>query len=282
VKTAGLDIGSRTTKVAVVESGRLVYSRVVDTGTDPLARARELLAGLPDGDMTDFRSGKSDRVPSPEDASRRLDVPRGSCPAPVVATGYGRHLARERLGFPVITEIKAHALGASHLFPACRTVIDIGGQDSKVIRVEAGRQVNFEMNDRCAAGTGRFLEVMAVTLGYTIAEFGPAALAGREPVSISSMCTVFAESEVISLIARGVDKHSIALGLHESIVQRLAAMVGRVGVEPEAVLTGGVAQNECVRTLLERRLGTRLLVPESPQLTGALGAALCAQGGEAG
>ncbi len=247
--TAGLDIGSRTTKIAVVESGQLVHSRVVDTGTDPLARARELLADLPG---------------------------LGHGPAPVVATGYGRHLARERLGFPVITEIKAHALGASHLFPACRTVIDIGGQDSKVIRVEAGRQVNFEMNDRCAAGTGRFLEVMAVTLGYTVAEFGPAALAGSEPVSISSMCTVFAESEVISLIARGVDKHSIALGLHDSIVQRLVAMVGRVGVEPEAVLTGGVAQNECVRVLLERRLGLRLLVPEHPQLTGALGAALCA------
>jgi predicted CoA-substrate-specific enzyme activase len=246
VKTAGLDIGSRTTKVAVVEDGRLVYYRVVDTGTDPLARARDLLDGH-DG--------------------------------AVVATGYGRHLAREKLGVPVITEIKAHALGASHLFPTCRTVIDIGGQDSKVIRVEAGRQTSFEMNDRCAAGTGRFLEVMAMTLGYALGDFGPEALKASESASISSMCTVFSESEVISLIAGGTSKQSIALGLHESIVNRLLALVGRVGVESEVVLAGGVARNPCIRTLVERRLGVRLLVPEEPQIVGALGAALSARDG---
>ena len=247
----------------MLEDGRLVHSRVVDTGTDPLARARDLL-----GDMTgmtvgaeraSFGSADSDRVPST-----------------VVATGYGRHLARERLGCSVITEIKAHALGASRLFPTCRTVIDIGGQDSKVIRVESGRQVNFEMNDRCAAGTGRFLEVMAATLGYTLSEFGQEALAAPASVAINSMCTVFSESEVISLIAGGESKQSIALGLHESIVNRLLALVGRVGVEPPVVLTGGVARNPCIRALLERRLGVPLLVPEEPQIVGALGAALSA------
>ena len=243
----------------MLEDGRLVHARVVDTGTDPLARARELL-----GDMTEFGSENSDRVPST-----------------VVATGYGRHLARERLGFPVITEIKAHALGANRLFPACRTVIDIGGQDSKVIRVESGRQVNFEMNDRCAAGTGRFLEVMAMTLGYTVAEFGNEALKAPASVAINSMCTVFSESEVISLIAGGESKQSIALGLHESIVSRLLALVGRVGVEPPVVLTGGVALNPCIRTLLERRFGLRLLVPEGPQIVGALGAALSVRNGSA-
>jgi predicted CoA-substrate-specific enzyme activase len=242
--TVGIDIGSRTTKLAVVEQGQLVEAHVVDTGTDPLARVRELLAG------------------------------RGGIP--VVATGYGRHLARAHLDCPVITEIKAHALGASRLAPGCRTVIDVGGQDSKVIRVESGRQVSFEMNDRCAAGTGRFLEVMAATLGYTLDEFGPAALAARESVSINSMCTVFSESEVISLIARGSDRPSIARGLHESIVSRLLALVGRVGAEPEVVLTGGVALNVCFRTLLESRLGTAVRVPEQPQLAGALGAALSA------
>lgn len=248
---AGLDLGSRTTKVALVEDGKLVDSRIADTGTDPLARARELLQSL---------------YPNPHSSF------------PVVATGYGRHLARTHFGFPVITEIKAHALGAYHLFPGCRTVIDIGGQDSKVIRVEAGRQVNFEMNDRCAAGTGRFLEVMAMTLGYTVAEFGARALEGKEPVSISSMCTVFSESEVISLIARGTDRHSIALGLHQSIISRLLSMVGRVGAEPEVVLSGGVALNPCIRTLLERGLALRLLLPEEPQIVGALGAALRASG----
>jgi len=254
-RAAGLDIGSRTTKVAVVEDGELVFCRVVDTGTDPLARARELL-----GDMTEFGSANSDRVP-------------------VTATGYGRHLARERLGFPVITEIKAHALGAARLFPECRTVIDIGGQDSKVIRLEHGRQVNFEMNDRCAAGTGRFLEVMAMTLGYTLAEFGNKALSASEAVAINSMCTVFSESEVISLIAGGENKQSIALGLHESIIVRLLALVGRVGVEAPVVLTGGVVRNPCIRVLLERRLGLSLLVPEEPQIVGAVGAALSAGNG---
>ena len=251
-RTAGIDIGSRTTKVAVLEDGRLVHSRVVDTGTDPLARARELLSSL---------------TPDPQS------------PIPVTATGYGRHLARERLGFPVITEIKAHALGANRLFPKCRTVIDIGGQDSKVIRVESGRQVNFEMNDRCAAGTGRFLEVMAMTLGYTVGEFGTEALKAPQSASINSMCTVFSESEVISLIAGGESKQSIALGLHESIVNRLLALVGRVGAESPVVLTGGVARNPCIRALLERRLGLPLLVPDEPQIVGALGAALSAGNG---
>jgi predicted CoA-substrate-specific enzyme activase len=231
----------------VLEDGRLVHSRVIDTGTDPLERARELLDG------------------------HRVEA--------TVATGYGRHLAREKLGCPVITEIKAHALGASRLFPECRTVIDIGGQDSKVIRVESGRQVNFEMNDRCAAGTGRFLEVMAAALGYTLVEFGRAALDTAESVPVNSMCTVFSESEVVSLIARGADKHSIARGLHESIVDRLLALVGRVGVEPEVVLTGGVAYNPCIRALLERKLGVRLLVPDEPQIVGAIGAALSAGNG---
>jgi predicted CoA-substrate-specific enzyme activase len=242
--TAGLDIGSRTTKVAVLEADRLVRFQIVDTGTDPLARAREILDGHPADAM--------------------------------VATGYGRHLARARLGCPVITEIKAHALGATRLFPGCRTVIDIGGQDSKVIRVQAGRQVNFEMNDRCAAGTGRFLEVMALALGYTVAEFGPQALQAPESVTVNSMCTVFAESEVVSLIGRGMGRHRIALGLHESIVNRLLALAGRVGVEPEVVLTGGVALNPCVRVLLERKLGVHLLVPDEPQIVGAIGAALSA------
>jgi len=273
IRTAGIDIGSRTTKVAVLEDGRLVHSRIVDTGTDPLARMRELLA------ETGCREQDSMGRGIEESRAGHLNpgILESSNPVSVVATGYGRHLARERLGFPVITEIKAHAMGANRLFPACRTVIDIGGQDSKVIRVEHGRQVNFEMNDRCAAGTGRFLEVMAMTLGYGVGEFGAEALKASASVAINSMCTVFSESEVISLIASGESKQSIALGLHESIVSRLLALVGRVGVEPPVVLTGGVARNPCIRALLERRLGLPLLVPDEPQIVGALGAALSAE-----
>jgi predicted CoA-substrate-specific enzyme activase len=255
-RSAGIDIGSRTVKVALFEDGVLAGYRIADTGTDPLGRARELLAET--GHDPDSRSGIR------------------SCP--LVATGYGRHLAREALGCTTITEIKAHALGAAHLFPACRTVIDVGGQDSKVIRVQDGAVREFEMNDRCAAGTGRFLEVMAHALHYSIQDFAQAARLSNESVSISSMCTVFAESEVISLIARGETAPSIARGLHRSVVSRLSALVGRVGCVPEVVFSGGVALNPCIVELLQELLGCPLRVPEAPQIVGALGAALAAAG----
>jgi predicted CoA-substrate-specific enzyme activase len=244
IRCAGIDIGSRTVKVALLDDGDLAGFRIADTGTDPLGRARELLS--------EFGYDQ------------------------LVATGYGRHLAREALGCPTITEIKAHALGAAHLFPACRTVIDVGGQDSKVIRVQDGAVREFEMNDRCAAGTGRFLEVMAHALHYSIQDFAQAGRQSAESVSISSMCTVFAESEVISLIARGETAPSIARGLHRSVVSRLSALVGRVGCVPEVVFSGGVALNPCVRELLQELLGCQLRVPEVPQIVGALGAALAA------
>jgi predicted CoA-substrate-specific enzyme activase len=246
IRCAGIDIGSRTVKVALLENQGLTGYRIADTGTDPLGRARELL--------NEF---SHDRL---------------------LATGYGRHLAREALGCTTITEIKAHALGAAHLFPACRTVIDVGGQDSKVIRVQDGAVREFEMNDRCAAGTGRFLEVMAHALHYSIQDFAQAARQSAESVSISSMCTVFAESEVISLIARGETAPSIARGLHRSVVSRLSALVGRVGCTPEVVFSGGVALNPCIRELLQELLGYPLQVPETPQIVGALGAAHAAAG----
>lgn len=246
IRSAGVDIGSRTVKVALLEDESLADYRIADTGTDPLGRARELLSEF-----------DHDRL---------------------VATGYGRHLAREALGCTTITEIKAHALGAARLFPACRTVIDVGGQDSKVIRVQGGAVQEFEMNDRCAAGTGRFLEVMARALHYSIQDFAQAARQSTESVSISSMCTVFAESEVVSLIARGETAPSIARGLHRSVVSRLSALVGRVGCVPEVVFSGGVALNLCIRELLQEVLGCPLRVPETPQIVGALGAALAAAG----
>jgi predicted CoA-substrate-specific enzyme activase len=192
----------------------------------------------------------------------------------LTATGYGRHLVREALGCPTITEIKAYALGAAHLFPNVRTVIDIGGQDSKVIRVRAGAVEEFEMNDRCAAGSGRFLEVMAHALGYALDEFGPGALEAGSAASINSMCTVFAESEVITLLAKGESPASIALGLHRSILNRLYSLLGRVGCEPEVVFAGGVARNPCMISLLQERLESRLRIPAQPQHVGALGAAL--------
>ncbi len=244
-KAAGLDIGSRTIALVEWDGERIVHARVVDTGTDPTGNARALI----DGRVCD-----------------RL-----------VATGYGRHLAVEReMADEVISEIKAYGLGAHHLFPDAATVLDIGGQDSKVIRIgPEGRVLRFEMNDRCAAGTGRFLENMARTLGLGIDEFGPHALeAGGHAVRISSMCTVFAESEVVSLIARGEDSRRVALGLHQAIVDRVGGMIRRVGIKERFVFAGGVAHNPCLQQLFGGSLGVPLTVPEDPQIVGALGAAL--------
>ena len=242
---AGLDIGSRTIALVEWDGQQVVRAQVVDTGIDPVGNARTLLAGR---------------------TYRRL-----------VATGYGRHLAAERdLADEVISEIKAYGLGAHHLYPNAATVLDIGGQDSKVIRLgSGGRVLRFEMNDRCAAGTGRFLENMAHALGMTVAEFGPHALAAKgDAVRISSMCTVFAESEVVSLIARGEDSRRVALGLHRSIVDRVGGMIRRVGARERFIFAGGVAQNPCLQQLFAEALGLPLTVPDDPQTVGALGAAL--------
>jgi predicted CoA-substrate-specific enzyme activase len=245
VHTAGLDIGSRTIALVEWDGVSILRSEVVDTGTDPVGNARELLG------------------------SRRFDH--------LVATGYGRGLAAEReVADEVISEIKAYGLGAYSLFPDVGTVLDIGGQDSKAIRIGSeGRVLRFEMNDRCAAGTGRFLENMAHTLGMRVRDFGPHALgAGGTAVRISSMCTVFAESEVVSLIARGEDSRRVALGLHRAIVDRVGGMVRRVGVRERFVFAGGVALNPCLQQLFSEAFETPLTVPADPQVVGALGAAL--------
>jgi predicted CoA-substrate-specific enzyme activase len=242
---AGLDIGSRTIALVEWAGKEITRAEVIDTGTDPAGNAQKLLAGR---------------------AYDRL-----------VATGYGRQLAIERqLASEVISEIKAYGLGAYHLYPDVGTVLDIGGQDSKVIRLgPGGRVLRFEMNDRCAAGTGRFLENMAHALGMHVTDFGPHALkAAGPPVRISSMCTVFAESEVVSLIARGEDSHRVALGLHQSIVDRVSGMIRRVGVQERFVFAGGVAHNPCLQQLFAGSLSVSLTVPDSPQIVGALGAAL--------
>ena len=246
MRSVGLDIGSRTIGMVELADGRMVASQVVLTGVNPLERCRQLLDG------------------------REAEV--------LVATGYGRHLVAEHLGAEVISEIQAHAQGARCLYPDVRTVIDAGGQDSKAMALTPqGRVLKFEMNDRCAAGTGRFLETMAQALGLTVEEFGDFALGAAGPsIKISSMCTVFAESEVVSLLARNQDGRRIALGLHEAIVDRLATLVRRVGCQERLVFSGGVALNRGVVKLLGERLGIPPTVPPQPQLIGALGAALSA------
>jgi predicted CoA-substrate-specific enzyme activase len=239
----GLDLGSRMTKIVRLAGGRVTDSQVFDTGHDPLAHVLNVLKTL-----------KADTM---------------------VATGYGRHLARGRLPCTTVTEIRACARAARHLAPDCHSVIDIGGQDTKAIEVGGGGEFGrFEMNDRCAAGTGRFLEVMAGALGYRLEELGAEALRADRPVEINSMCTVFAESEVVSLVAKGEDRRRIALGLHVGTARRIAAMASRIRLGQRTLLVGGVARNPCMAAALREELGSELVVPEDPELAVALGAAM--------
>jgi len=243
---AGLDIGSRSIELVLLEGDGVVDWALVPTTFNPLAQIQDLL----------------DRVPA----------------APLVATGYGRKLLADNFkDRPVttITEIQAYALGARFLSPEIRTVLDIGGQDTKAMALSPeGRVAKFEMNDRCAAGTGKFLEFMATALQVPLDKFGVFALKAKKRIQISSMCTVFAESEATSLMARGESGANIAMGLHLAIVQRLVSMLRRVGVKQPVMFAGGVAHNPCIRALLEENLGMPLEVPKQPDLVGALGAAL--------
>ncbi|WP_281347186.1 acyl-CoA dehydratase activase [Thermosulfurimonas marina] len=193
----------------------------------------------------------------------------------LIATGYGRNLARELFWAETLTEIRAHAMGVRSLFPEARTILDIGGQDSKAIALDPeGRIVKFEMNDRCAAGTGRFLEVMAEALSVELEELAELALNTDHAANISALCTVFAESEVVGLIGRGEELDRIARGIISSIVKRSLTLLNRISPVPPLVFTGGVARNRAVVKILEEELGFPVLVPEDPQITGALGAAL--------
>lgn len=195
----------------------------------------------------------------------------------LVATGYGR--VSVPFADKTITEITCHARGAYAMNPNTRTIIDMGGQDCKAIRLdEDGNVVDFAMNDKCAAGTGRFLEVMAKAFDIELEELGPLSLKATEMVSMSSTCTVFAESEVISLMARGENPANILSGVHYAVANRIAGMFARVGIEDEVFFTGGVAKNVGMRKSLEEKFGKKIVLSKGdPQLAGAFGAALFAQ-----
>jgi len=246
--SVGIDIGSTATKAVVFER-EILGQAIEQTGWDP--KEAGLMA---------FRRALDSA------GTTRDQV------GPIVGTGYGR------ISLPFftsrVTEITCHARGAHHLHPATRTVVDIGGQDSKVISLNPdGSIADFIMNDKCAAGTGRFLQVMAGILDVTLGELGALA-AGAEPVPLSSMCTVFAESEVIGLLARGTGKVNIAAGIIDTIAQRIQGLAGRVPFLETVTFTGGIAQNSHICRIIAKRLGTRLHVPVEPQFVGALGAAL--------
>ncbi len=252
---AGVDSGSTSTDAVVMDhTGKILGQAILPTGAGAAAGASEALErALTDAHMT----------------RDQLDA--------VVTTGYGR----ETIGLSddSVTEITCHARGAHYLYPAARTVIDIGGQDSKVIRIDdRGAVVNFIMNDKCAAGTGRFLDMMARTLGLTLDQMGALGLQWKNNVTISSMCTVFAESEVVSLVAANTAPEDIIHGLNMAVAGKTAALVKRLGGENAYIMTGGVAQNKGVVKALEEKLGEAVFVSPQAQLCGAIGAALIALG----
>ena len=248
----GIDSGSLSTDAVVMAEGKVLAYSVVPTGASNLKAGErawsEALdkAGLKAGDV-DF----------------------------VVATGYGRESID--IGEKSVTEITCYGRGAHYFDPEVRTIVDVGGQDSKVIRInESGRVMDFAMNDKCAAGTGRFLEVMARALEIELDKMGPLSVESEREVAVSSTCTVFAESEIVGLVAAGYETRDIINGIHLAIAGRVAAMVGRVGVEPAVMMAGGVAKNIGVVKALEYKLGLSLEVPPEPQIVGAVGAALMA------
>ena len=249
----GIDSGSTSTDVVILNEEQEIVSQVIlPTGAGAAAGADRAL----------------------EEALRQANLTREDLTA-IVTTGYGRTAIQS--GDKSITEITCHARGAFFLNPNVRTIIDIGGQDSKVIRIDdTGNVTNFVMNDKCAAGTGRFLELMARTLELSLEQMSEMGLTWKEDITISSMCTVFAESEVVSLIAQDKTAADIIHGLNESVAAKTCALVKRVGGEGDYMMTGGVSKNKGVVDAIERRLGVKLCISDAAQLNGALGAALFA------
>jgi predicted CoA-substrate-specific enzyme activase len=250
---AGIDAGSRATKVVLfdTEQSRIVSSGLTNQGVEQQRLAAELF----------------------ERTCESAQVDRAAVNA-IVATGYGRNAVR--FADTTITEITCHARGVHHLAPEVRTVIEIGGQDSKVITLENGGRVrDFSMNDRCAAGSGRFLELVAARLGVDISTLGELSGRSLQAALISSMCVVFAETEIIGLLAEGVAATDIAAGVQNAIALRIAALAGRA-VTPPVCFTGGVALQAGMVRALEAALACSVSVSPLPQYTGALGAALLA------
>jgi predicted CoA-substrate-specific enzyme activase len=245
---AGIDIGSTMTKVVIMNEG-IISSIVGPTGPEQRRLANKVM----------------------ENALQQANLPFETITY-LVATGYGR--INVPFADKQVTEISCHAKGVAHFFPKCRTIIDIGGQDCKGIKIEMGRPVDFVMNDKCAAGTGRFLEVIADALGLAIEDLSELALKSTQPAQISNICTVFAEQEVVSRLTEGVPLTDLVAGILESLASRISRMVNRLKVANEVVVTGGGAKNPALVEALSKKLGYATLVPDDPLLTGAVGAAL--------
>lgn len=250
----GIDVGSLTAQAVLLEDGAITSTASLRVQPDPVASARAVL-----------------------DEVLAERGPRAANVRHTVATGYGRQrLVEAGLAQTNVSEISCHGAGARHLMPAVHTIIDIGGQDAKVIHLDAdGGLDDFAMNDKCASGTGRFLEVMSRTLGVALDDLGALSLRAREPVPLTDRCSIFCETDVLHHLQRGRSREDLAAGINRAMGERVAALARRTGVRPEVTMTGGVAKNLAVRAELERLLGIRLLrCPVDPQLVGALGAAV--------
>lgn len=252
IYTLGIDIGSTASKCVMLADGKeIVAKSLISVGAGTSGPQRAI-------DEVLQAAGKS-----------RQEV------AYVLATGYGRNSLMD-FADKQMSELSCHAMGAHFLFPQVQTVIDIGGQDVKVLQIENGIMTNFAMNDKCAAGTGRFLDVMARVLEVDVKDLGRLGAMSTKYVGISSTCTVFAESEVISQLAMGTDKCDIINGIHKSVAGRVAGLAHRIGVRDQVVMTGGVAQNRGIVDALQAELGHEIHTSPLTQYNGALGAALFA------
>lgn len=250
---AGVDVGSTQTKAIIINEAKEVVGRALtDTGANVVLAAENA-----------FRQALENGSIGDEEVEY------------VIGTGYGRY--RVTFGNTQVTEISCHGRGAVHMFPSTRTVVDMGGQDTKAIRVSpTGEIIDFCMNDKCAAGTGRFLGAASAALEIPLGELGPTALQGEKPVRISTTCTVFAESEVLSWLGKGKKIEDILLGVHQSIAARSIGLLRRVGIEEEVTFTGGVTRNSAMVHTLNEGLGLKVNVSDESHFMGALGAALFA------
>jgi len=251
---AGCDVGSLTGKTVILRNGEILSYSIVPTTPKPEKTALNAMNG------------------ALENCNLTLDDIEF-----IVGTGYGR--VKIPFANSQISELTCHGKGAHSFIPSIRTIIDVGGQDCKVIKVDKnGKILDFAMNDKCAAGTGRFLEVMAKTLELSLEDLGSISLESKKQAKITAQCSVFAETEVVSLMADGVEVSDIVAGIHDAIASRIMSLVYRVGLEKELTITGGVAKNIGVVTYLEKRMGiTSQKLPVDPQIIGALGAALMAK-----
>ena len=252
IYTLGIDIGSTASKCVMLADGKeIVAKSLISVGAGTSGPQRAISEVLE------------------QDGKTKDEM------AFVLATGYGRN-SLEEIADAQMSELSCHAKGATFLFPQVHTVVDIGGQDVKILQVENGVMTNFVMNDKCAAGTGRFLDVMARVLEVKVQDLGMLGAQSTKQVEISSTCTVFAESEVISQLSMGTDKRDIINGIHRSVASRVAGLAHRVGIRDQVVMTGGVAQNSGVVKALEEALGHEVHISPLTQYNGALGAALFA------